>query len=136
MGKKTKRDAGNAAVAALAARFPLCFFTEEAHRQPLKIGIRADAVAGIGAAMTRSEVANGLRHYTGSIGYLRATLTGAKRIDLDGNVAGAVTPEEEAGAREKLQERATRPKAKTTSAGAGTPKRLTLADLKLAAQER
>lgn len=145
MGKETKRDVGNAAVAALAARFPFCFFIHEAHRQPLKIGIRADVVAGIGAAMTRSEVASALRHYTGSIGYLRATLAGSKRIDLDGKVAGVVTPEEEASAREKMREWAARRKAggaSTTKAKtkanseAGRPKRLTLADLKMAAQER
>jgi sRNA-binding protein len=128
MSKKS-RDLAPAAMALLAERF-----------RPLKIGINADVVVAMAGTMTARDVATALRFYTGSVLYQRALTAGAGRLDLDGNLAGTVTPQEEAAALAKQR-------AWTVRKGAGAantakakpvagPKRLTLADLKQAAKER
>jgi ProP effector len=137
---KKKREVAAAAVVLLAKRFPRCF--DEQNRRPLKIGINTDVVVAMAGAMTARDVAGALRFYTGSILYQQALTAGAGRIDLDGNLAGTVTPEEEAAALDKKRSWAARKatgKAGTAKAkprAAAGPKRLTLADLKQAAQER
>jgi len=139
MSKKS-RDLASAAMALLAERFPHCF--DERNRRPLKIGINADVVVAMAGAMTSRDVANALRFYTRSVLYQRVLTAGTGRLDLDGNLAGTVTPQEEAAALAKQWAWAARKVAGTVSTPeaksqpAGGPKRLTLADLKQAAKER
>src|SRR5215471_8947501 len=101
------------------------------------------------------DLKSALRAYTRSGQYLRALSTGAVRVGLDGEAAGAVTPEEEAVATERLAEMAkgaaprpkvapalqappeapaTRPTAESEKPAA--PKRLSLADLREAGRRR
>jgi sRNA-binding protein len=74
--------------------------------------------------------------------YQRALTAGAGRLDLDGNLAGTVTPEEEAAALAKQRAWVARKAvgaantAKAKPQVVAGPKRLTLADLKQAAKER
>jgi sRNA-binding protein len=82
--------------------------------------------------MTARDVTNALRFYTGSVLYQRALTPGAGRLGLDGNLAGMVTPQEEAAALAKQRAWAAR-KAKAKPQVVAGPKRLTLADLKQAA---
>jgi ProP effector len=132
MSKKS-RDLASAAMALLSGRFPRCF--DERNRRPLKIGINADVVVAMAGTMTARDVASALRFYTGSVLYQRALTAGAGRLDLDGNLAGMVTPQEEAAALAKQRAWAAR-KAKAKPQAVAGPKRLTLADLKQAAKER
>jgi len=132
MSKKS-RDLASAAMALLSGRFPRCF--DERNRRPLKIGINADVVVAMAGTMTARDVASALRFYTGSVLYQRALTAGAGRLDLDGNLAGMVTPQEEAAALAKQRAWAAR-KAKAKPQVVAGPKRLTLAALKQAAKER
>jgi ProP effector len=132
MSKKS-RDLASAAMALLAERFPRCF--DKRKRRPLKIGINADVVVAMAGTMTARDVTNALRFYTGSVLYQRALTAGAGRLDLDGNLAGMVTPQEEAAALAKQRAWAAR-KAKAKPQVVAGPKRLTLAALKQAAKER
>jgi hypothetical protein len=77
----------------LAGRWPLCFFVYEARRRPLKIGIRDEILSALNGAVTPKELGGALRHYTGNRRYLRHSIAGAARIDLDGNPCGVVTAE-------------------------------------------
>lgn len=82
----------------LKAHFPNCF-KELKETQPLKIGIKQDLVKLLS---TREDIVigdkacmvNSLAYYVNSIAYHKSMMEGAKRIDLDGNEVGAVTPEE------------------------------------------
>jgi ProP effector len=109
-------------VAALAERWPKCFAVKSCRRVPLKIGIAAD----IAAAGFAGDLALALRWYTGSTEYRQALKAGAARIDLDGNAAGVVSNLEARVAAAVLAKRSLpRP-----------AKRLSLADLRAAAQAR
>jgi sRNA-binding protein len=72
--------------------------------------------------------------YCGSVGYLRNCEVGAERIDLDGDVTGVVTEAEAEHARVKLA--ADTKKAATAATPQPPAERLSLADLKRAAQMR
>jgi ProP effector len=82
----------------LKAHFPLCF-KEIKEIKPLKIGIKQDLVKLLS---TREEIVLGdkacmvssLAYYVNSAGYHKSVVAGAMRIDLNGEPAGAVTPEE------------------------------------------
>jgi sRNA-binding protein len=64
-------------------------------------------------------------------------LKGAWRADLDGNMAGEVTAEQEVAAKAKIAAiKAKHAKRKLEIARANAPKRLSLADLKEAARRR
>ena len=139
MSKKS-RERASAAMALLGERFPRCF--DERNRRPLKIGINADVVVAMAGTMTARDVANALRFYTGSVLYQRALTAGVGRLDLDGNLAGRVTPQEEAAALAKQRAWTARKAAGAASTAKAKPqvvagpKRLALADLKQAAKER
>src|SRR5262245_9186705 len=86
-----------------------------------------------------------LKAYTNAPGYLRATVEGAPRIDLNGEAVGVVTAGEEAHARERLaKNRAVRspkaascpPPASPAPAPAPAPRRDGLAALREAARAR
>jgi sRNA-binding protein len=92
MGVSKKAKKAVEAVAALRIlieQFPLCFGWND-HR-PLKIGIHKDLVA---RGVDRGVVRLGLSRYCGQVGYHHALVEGATRIDLDGQPAGIVTPQE------------------------------------------
>jgi ProP effector len=149
----------------LAERFPRAFAVYEKRRVPLKLGIRADLLPLLvdSRVITERELKVALNYYTRSWGYLRASVEGAWRIDLNGKAAGAVTAAEATSARIRLEQRdatmsarkavqqaeqaqqersslpAARPERsqeKQPNKEAAKPRRLTLADLKAAWVER
>ena len=71
----------------LADRWPKCFALYEQRRSPLKVGIRQDVVAVLGA---NPPFGWALGYYTHSIGYLQKMRPGAQRVDLDRSAAGFV----------------------------------------------
>jgi sRNA-binding protein len=120
-------------IAALAERWPRCF----SQKRPIKIGIHADIVAAGG--FTADEVAHALRYYVGKPSYLEAMAKGGDRIDLDGNIAGQVTEAQTRHAVELYAARQARSERHRTAklvAQKKQPRRLSLADLKVAAQAR
>jgi ProP effector len=128
------RDTTVAAVIALLAEmFPKCFSVYQGGRRPLKLKIHLDIQAGLGGAITPTELHKALGVYCANDAYLRSSQEGAQRIDLDGNPAGIVTAEEAQHARARL---AGRKAPKPTTSEPPTPKRLSLADLKAAALAR
>jgi ProP effector len=94
--------AADAAIALLAETWPACFSVYEGRRKPLKLGIHQDVLAALEGAITPKELKNALRHYTGNRCYLRRSIAGAARIDLDGNPAGTITAEEAVAAATKM----------------------------------
>jgi ProP effector len=135
--------AADVTIGLLADRFPQCFTVDETRRLPLKIGIREDIVAYDVISSRRLGLA--LRMYCRNPVYLRSIKIGAKRIDLDGNVTSVVTAEEEQIARERLFAqgaaakralRAAEKAAEQRQRESAAATRLTLADLRRAAQER
>ena len=91
-----------------------------------------------------------MRHYVSNSVYLQRQIAGAPRLDLDGAVAGTVSEEHAAQARERLAGIAARRKRKATKVETSPverqppkieveppkPRRLGLADLKAAALKR
>ena len=128
----------------LAERWPKTFSVYEARRRPLKVKIHSDILAALDGAITPDELKRALAHYCKNPGYLRNTLTGGWRIDLNGNPAGVVTRAEEANAKQQLalieKRKADRAAAKKAAEGAAEiarrGPRLSLADLKAAALAR
>jgi ProP effector len=131
-------------ISILAEWFPHAFAVYERRRRPLKIGVHVDILERTGGAIEPRELARALRYYTANTGYLRsASRPGAERVDLDGKPAGVVTPEQAEATRLRLSLRKQRIDAGTppsAKAAPGiqppTPKRLSLADLRAAAQQR
>jgi ProP effector len=134
----------------LAERWPACFSVYERRRRPLKIGIHHDILTMRDGVITPRELTAALRRYVHNRHYLWRMVVGASRIDLDGNPAGAVTTEEAAGAAAQLEQILTRGVRRQTAAVPlkmpplempleqlpPQPKRISLADLRQAAQER
>ena len=79
-------------------------------------------VVAMAGTMTARDVANALRFYTGSILYQRVPTAGAGRLDLDGNLAGTVTPQEEAAALAKQRAWAARKAAGAASTAKAIPR--------------
>lgn len=82
----------------LKAHFPSCF-KELKEIQPLKIGIKQDLVKHLSTRedITLSDKAcmvNSLAYYVNSIAYHKSMIIGATRIDLAGQPASVVSPEE------------------------------------------
>jgi sRNA-binding protein len=116
-------------------------------------GAFLDVLAALGEAVRARDLQSALRAYTSNAGYLRVLLAGACRVDLDGNPAGTVTPEDETAAKARLAEfkngaspreqvpppeaPAMRPAEENQKPSApSTPKRLSLADLREAGRRR
>jgi sRNA-binding protein len=82
---------------------------------------------------TPPELSSALRAYVSNAAYRSRLLAGVRRIDLDGNVAGTVTAEQEVKPRQAA-------KAVEAAAGqvqeAAQPERDGLAELRAAAQHR
>jgi ProP effector len=85
----------------LATLYPLCFFREYDLRRPLKVGIREDIIAQH-PELQPSAVVSALQNYTRCAPYWSTLKVGVARIDLDGNVAGQVTLEDEQAAKVKI----------------------------------
>jgi hypothetical protein len=88
---------------ALAAAFPACFNRpkSKAPKRPLKVGITADIIArGVtgedGLPLSRNRIERAVRDYCLGTKYRAALVAGAIRVDLDGNPAGIVSPEQAA----------------------------------------
>ena len=120
-------------IAALAEWFPLCFAVYERRRKPLKLGIHLDVLAATSGAITPEELTEALWAYVGNTFYLKATIEGAARVDLQGNATGMVTADEAKGARHRL---ATRSKQTAPKNQPPTVRRLGLADLRVAGKAR
>jgi ProP effector len=144
---KTKRakeaKAADIIIGVLAERFPKCFTLDEIRRAPLKIGIREDIVAY--DLISSRQLGLALRTYCRNPIYLQSIKVGAGRVDLDGNVISVVTADEEQIARERLFAQGTAAKralrtakkaAEQRQRESAAASRLTLADLRRAAQQR
>ena len=129
-----------AAIEVLAEQYPQCFVVFEQRRRPLKLGIREDLITALAGAATAQELGFALKIYTSNSGYLRACKEGAERVGLDGKVSGHVTADEAKDAATRLAQRCAkqaRRQATPIKTEIGTkPKRISLADLRAAAQAR
>ena len=129
-------------IARLACFFPAAFVADRRQpHKPLKIGIDADLIAA--GMLTPREASSALRCYTSRRMYYVATVAGGVRFDLDGKVAGEVTPQAAAWAGRKLAETrnaapASRkaPRDVTHVRPSTDIRRLSLADLRAAAAAR
>jgi ProP effector len=113
-------------IALLCERFPKCFAQYEARRRPLKVGIHHDILAKLDGALTPDELGKALQVYVLNKVYRQRLRAGATRIDLDGNPAGIVTPQQ-------ATPFVKRPEPKPPPA---PPPKSSLADLKAAALRR
>jgi ProP effector len=107
----------------LATLYPLCFFREYELRRPLKIGIREDIIAQH-PELQPSVIVSALQNYTRGVPYWSTLKAGAARIDLDGNVAGQVTIEDEQAANAKIAKAERRAKAREIEDRQKTPQSL------------
>jgi sRNA-binding protein len=145
-------------IAELARRYPKAFSTDSSQVRPLAVGLKELLFQQCNRSTKSIE--NAMRRYTGSTGYLKATVEGAVRVDLDGHGAGFVTTRQAEYAQRRLAKIAQRLAAKadavikvaadTALAAKNTatvkqvgsalslsvPRRLGLADLKRAAEAR
>jgi sRNA-binding protein len=76
-------------IAELAELYPGAFSTDPSRVRPLAIGVKEMLLQQ--CKLTPKSIGDVLRRYTGSTGYLKATVEGAARVDLDGQAAGPVT---------------------------------------------
>jgi sRNA-binding protein len=113
----------------LRERFPKCFTRYPQPRRPLKIGIHKDVCAALAGVASRRILRQALAAYT-SAAYREQLKPGAVRIDLAGEPAGEVTPEQVSP---PSKPRARRGSHSPTPVAA---KRLSLADLKAAGAAR
>ena len=161
MTKAARRARIDAVIRLLCDSFPQTFSCGGQHPRPLKVGVYADALAALGGAIPARDLKSALRAYTSRASYLHALTAGALRNGIDGEPAGAVTPDEELVAKARLAELAKRAAptpvpAKTTltaqteletpaqtsaaevakALAPAEPKRLSLADLREAGRRR
>jgi sRNA-binding protein len=106
-----------AIIAELAAAFPAAFALDLKMVRPLKLRIKDDLYGQ--SAISHRRITAALRAYCNSEHYLKATEEGAVRIDLEGRLAGTVTPKEAHHTREALAALA-----KGTKGPSGIAKRL------------
>jgi len=127
-----------AVLALLCERFPKCFVLYEARRRPLKIGTDKDILAALDGAVTPDELSKALCLYVINKTYRARLKAGATRIDLDGNPAGIVTPEQAMPIVDRKPKRvqSAQPPPSPTPPSAPPAKRSSLADLRAAAQRR
>jgi ProP effector len=110
----------NGGVDLLATLYPLCFFRAHELRRPLKIGTREDIIAQH-PELQPGVIASALQIYTRCVPYWSSLKAGAARIDLDGNVAGQVTLEDEQAAKAKIAKAERRAKAREIEDRQKTP---------------
>jgi ProP effector len=88
-------------IAMLCEKFPKAFVMYEQRRRPLKLGIHRDVAAAL-PALSVMEIKTAMRCYCGNLGYNRACVEGAARIDFDGNAVGTITADEAANAKHQV----------------------------------
>lgn len=93
------RDPQHAVLISLRSTFPV--FQE---CRPLAIGIHKGVLERI-PDINPQQLRLAMRMHTASARYLKALTNGETRFDLDGNAAGAVTPEQKEQALDTLPER-------------------------------
>jgi ProP effector len=140
---KKRAAAVDAAIALFEETFPKAFSVFQRRRKPLKIGIDVDLLKALDGVITPAELRAAMRYYCGNIGYLHSLRADAPRIGLDGAPAGVVSESEAEHARALLARRARKPAARAAATKPAAPqpvtppkRRLGLADLKAAAQQR
>jgi ProP effector len=127
----------------LADLFPQAFFVYERRRLPLRVGVFQDLLdTGLFTGL-EADLKIALRRYTDSLGYQRNLRANATRIDLNGEPAGTVTADQAQWAEKKVAaiykrraEALQRAAQKPAPIGPPKPKKLSLADLRAAAQAR
>ena len=133
--RKARLEAAMAALLILRQRWPNAFARLSARTpRPLKIGIRDDVIAAL-PDIPPALISLALGIYTSGVPYRSACIEGAPRIDLDGNPASVVSPDEAAHARAQLDKRQRREKPKASPAPEA-PRRVTLSELRAAAARR
>ena len=93
------RDPHHAVLISLRSTFPV--FQD---CRPLAIGIHKAVLERI-PDINPQQLRLAMRMHTSSARYLKALTNGETRFDLDGNAAGAVTPEQKEQAMDTLRER-------------------------------
>jgi ProP effector len=107
--KAKKYETVDAVLALLVGKWPACFSLYERKRKPLKIGIHKDIMTALDGAITEQELSVALACYTANLAYLKTCALGkAKRIDLDGKVAGRLSEEEVLWAKWEIRRRGER----------------------------
>lgn len=79
----------------------------EPEAKPLMIGIKEAMIAEVkdkGLDIPESHIKQGLRSYISRKAYLKALTLGGNRFDMHGQPSGAITPEQQAIAEQKLAE--------------------------------
>jgi sRNA-binding protein len=141
-GRVARIAVAKATIELLAEKFPACFAVYEKRRQPLQRGIRGEIWAALNGTITYTALKAALGFYCRNTGYLRNCRAGAGRINLAGEIVDTVTAEEAEHAAAQLAGRAVKhPEPKGTISDLKSnlpvgPKRITLNDLKAAAEAR
>jgi ProP effector len=123
----------------LATTWPECFSIYEQRRRPLKIGVHLDILAGLAGTITPAELSRALRLYVTNRIYRARLVAGAARVDLNGEVAGQVTPEQVPSTTTPphvRRSRAAQSAPPPVAPPPATPRRLSLSDLREAARRR
>ena len=113
-----RRGQTEAALIALQAAFPAAFPTDPAAVRPLALRVR-EAIEASGTVPSRTTLHRVLWRWTRTPAYLTALAEGRPRVNLDGSDAGAVAPEHQAQAAERLEK--LRAKAERKAAAAAVP---------------
>jgi len=95
-------DSTEAPYAWLQDRYPVAFPLEHARVRPLKVDIRLDILAAH-PELTPQALKKMLAIWCGRPTYQKALMRGGPRVDLHGDPAGEVTPEQMAHAQERLK---------------------------------
>ena len=113
-----RRGQTEAALIALQAAFPAAFPTDPAAVRPLALRVR-ERIEATGTVPSRTTLHRVLWRWTRTPAYLTALAEGRPRVNLDGSDAGAVAPEHQAQAAERLEK--LRAKAERKAAAAAVP---------------
>jgi len=99
--QRQRRQAAEAVLQLLMARWPQTFTAYPAEVRPLALGIDKDLAAHLPGTARRSiNFALALWQWRRRPAYWQALVRGGARYDLEGNPRGVVTPEEQAHARQ------------------------------------
>jgi len=107
--KRNRNAEAREFLARLAERYPECFTRDRDKVRPLAVGIQQKLRAELAADPEWQQtpgwlVRQALAVYTRSGAYYNAILQKRPRINLDGSVAGEVTEQEQAHAKEQLEQ--------------------------------
>jgi sRNA-binding protein len=117
-------------IAELTKLYPNAFSADPSRVRPLAIGLKDVLLQQCKRSPKHLE--NAMRRYTGSAGYLNATVEGAVRVDLDGQEAGVVTVHQAEYAKRRLakmaERLAARPAVPSTNMQPAKPPRVVVAE--------